>query len=180
MAEVACARSRAGPCNVGGHRLPTCTRPGTHWGQRYRNPRIYEGRWPFSTSCIDSQTPNVVCRRCSGKSPAVMLRCRWPRSPSRETSSPTFAAGRGTVATARCIGSIRRSIVMRSLQLTGEVCPNERKFVMFWLWTGRRAGPTPIDTAQSRSRLRNVRKGKMAPYEAATNGRLAGSRKKCK
>jgi hypothetical protein len=69
---------------------------------------------------------------------------------------------------------------MRSLQLTVEVRLNQRKIVMFRLWTGRRAGPTPIDKTHSHARLRNVSKAKMAQYEAATSGHLAGSRKKCK
>jgi hypothetical protein len=67
---------------------------------------------------------------------------------------------------------------MRSLQLTRKVRLNERKFDMFRLWTGRQANPTTIDKADSRPR--HVRKGKMAQYEAATSGHLAGSRKKCK
>ena len=80
----------------------------------------------------NNPTPNVVCQKCSRLTlPIIDMILRHP------------AAGRGTAATTRCIDSVRRSIVMRSLQLTGKVHLDERKFDMFRLWTERRAGPRP-------------------------------------
>ena len=58
------------------------------------------------------------------------------------------------------------AVVMRSLQLTGEVCLDERIFDTSPLEKGRRPGPTPIDKAHWRFRI--ARQAKMAQYEAET------------
>src|ERR1700731_3685754 len=97
--------------------------------------------------------------------------CRLPDGRGRHSEKPVHrhpAAGRRTTATAHYIHSVRRSIVMRSMQSVGKVRLDDGKHNIFRSPARRRPAPTPVHKVLWRFALaRNASPGQ---YQAEIGG----------